>query len=126
MTESEIAEAVDVASESHEKIIETKDLTMDFGGIPVVQGVTFYVPRGTIFGFIGPSGSGKTTTIRMLTGSKSLRNVEQHRSRPHGPMPPCTLASSRAESCRSSTRQARVRPKSRTSARKSTRWSALK
>ena len=33
--------------------------------------------------------------MRTLTGSKSLRNVAQHRSRPHGPMPPCTRASSR-------------------------------
>lgn len=49
-------------------IIETEGLTKRFGDTTAVQDVSFYVPRGSIFGFIGPSGSGKTTTIRMLTG----------------------------------------------------------
>src|SRR6266536_2115014 len=39
-----------------------------FGDHDVVQGLTFEVERGTIFGIIGPSGGGKTTTIRMLLG----------------------------------------------------------
>jgi ABC-2 type transport system ATP-binding protein len=39
-----------------------------FGERAVVQGLTFEVQRGTIFGIIGPSGCGKTTTIRMLLG----------------------------------------------------------
>jgi ABC-2 type transport system ATP-binding protein len=39
-----------------------------FGDHDVVQGLTFEVQRGTIFGIIGPSGCGKTTTIRMLLG----------------------------------------------------------
>src|SRR6266508_3484058 len=64
--------------------------------------------------------------MRMVTGSKSLRNVAQHRSRPHEPIPPCTRAESRADSCRSSTRQCRVAPRSRTSDRKSTRCGAVK
>lgn len=49
-------------------IIRTKGLTKQFGDEVAVDDVTFYVPRGSIFGFIGPSGSGKTTTIRMLIG----------------------------------------------------------
>jgi ABC-2 type transport system ATP-binding protein len=55
-------------TERHENIIETRDLRKDFNGVVAVDGVSFDVPRGSIFGFIGPSGSGKTTTIRMLTG----------------------------------------------------------
>jgi len=39
-----------------------------FGDHVVVQGLSFEVRRGTIFGVIGPSGCGKTTTIRMLLG----------------------------------------------------------
>ena len=49
-------------------IIQTNNLTKRFGDETAVEGVTFEIPRGTIFGFIGPSGSGKTTTIRLLTG----------------------------------------------------------
>ncbi len=54
--------------EEKENIIETKNISKKFNGTDAVQDVSFYVRRGTIFGFIGPSGSGKTTTIRMLTG----------------------------------------------------------
>ena len=39
-----------------------------YGDTDVVQGLTFEVERGQIFGIIGPSGSGKTTTMRMLLG----------------------------------------------------------
>lgn len=36
--------------------------------VEAVRGVSFDVPRGSIFGFLGPNGAGKTTTIKMLTG----------------------------------------------------------
>ena len=36
--------------------------------VEAVQGISFEVPRGDIFGFLGPNGAGKTTTIKMLTG----------------------------------------------------------
>ena len=49
-------------------IIRAERLTKEFAGQPVVEDVSFEVPRGAIFGYVGPSGSGKTTTIRMLTG----------------------------------------------------------
>lgn len=51
-----------------EVVIQTRNLTKQFGSEVAVEAVTLYVPKGSIFGFIGPSGSGKTTTIRMLTG----------------------------------------------------------
>jgi len=44
------------------------DIGKRFGDLDVVQGLSFEVQRGTIFGIIGPSGCGKTTTIRMLLG----------------------------------------------------------
>jgi len=44
------------------------DIGKRFGDHEVVQGLSFEVQRGTIFGIIGPSGCGKTTTIRMLLG----------------------------------------------------------
>ena len=48
--------------------IHVKELSKQFADQLVVDGVSFYVPHGTVFGFIGPSGCGKTTTVRMLTG----------------------------------------------------------
>ncbi len=43
-------------------------LTRRFGDFVAVDGVSFEVAKGEIFGFLGPNGSGKSTTIRMLTG----------------------------------------------------------
>jgi len=48
--------------------IETKNLTREFDGLRAVDGISFSVAPGEIFGFLGPNGAGKTTTIRMLTG----------------------------------------------------------
>jgi ABC-2 type transport system ATP-binding protein len=47
-------------------MIETENLTRKFGDLTAVDGVTFKVNRGEIFGFLGPNGAGKTTTVRML------------------------------------------------------------
>ncbi len=48
--------------------IEVKSLTKRFGGFTAVDGVSFEVGRGSIFGFLGANGAGKSTTIRMLCG----------------------------------------------------------
>jgi ABC-2 type transport system ATP-binding protein len=48
--------------------IEAVELTKKFGDFTAVDGVTFNIQRGEIFGFLGPNGAGKTTTIRMLLG----------------------------------------------------------
>jgi ABC-type multidrug transport system ATPase subunit len=48
--------------------IEIHGLTKRFGNFTAVNGVSFAVERGEIFGFLGPNGSGKSTIIRMLCG----------------------------------------------------------
>lgn len=49
-------------------IIEAEELVKVFpGGIRAVDGVSFRVEEGEIFGFLGPNGAGKSTTIAMLT-----------------------------------------------------------
>jgi ABC-2 type transport system ATP-binding protein len=48
--------------------IRTVNLTRHFGDFTAVDGVSFDVRRGEIFGLLGPNGCGKTTTIRMLCG----------------------------------------------------------
>ena len=47
-------------------MIEAENLTRKFGGLTAVDGVTFRVEEGEVFGFLGPNGAGKTTTVRML------------------------------------------------------------
>ena len=48
--------------------IEVRQLTRAFNGRTAVDGISFNVEAGEIFGCLGPNGAGKTTTIRMLTG----------------------------------------------------------
>lgn len=48
--------------------IQAWGLTKVFDKVRAVDGITFEVKRGEIFGLLGPNGAGKTTTIRMLTG----------------------------------------------------------
>ena len=48
--------------------ITAHNLTKRFGDFTAVDGISFDVQRGEIFGFLGPNGSGKTTTIRMTLG----------------------------------------------------------
>ena len=48
--------------------IHAKSLTKCFGDFTAVEGVSFEVFPGEIFGFLGPNGSGKTTSIRMMLG----------------------------------------------------------
>lgn len=48
--------------------IQADHLIRRFGKVTAVDGVSFRVERGEIFGFLGPNGSGKTTVIKMLIG----------------------------------------------------------
>jgi ABC-2 type transport system ATP-binding protein len=48
--------------------IQVRELTRDYNGLRAVDGITFAVEVGEIFGFLGPNGAGKTTTIKVLTG----------------------------------------------------------
>lgn len=48
-------------------ILELKDIHKSYSHHKAVNGVSFTVPKQSIFGMLGPNGSGKTTTIRMIT-----------------------------------------------------------
>ena len=48
------------------RVIEVEDLTKRFKSVTAVDGVSFGVEEGEIFGFLGPNGAGKTTTINIL------------------------------------------------------------
>ncbi|MEU6681400.1 ABC transporter ATP-binding protein [Streptomyces sp. NPDC046853] len=49
-------------------IIEVHDLRKAYGGRTVVDGVSFAVEEGEIFGVLGPNGAGKTTTVECVEG----------------------------------------------------------
>jgi ABC-2 type transport system ATP-binding protein len=55
-------------NEADQNAVEAVELVKEFGNFTAVDGVTFTVKRGDIFGFLGPNGAGKTTTMRMLMG----------------------------------------------------------
>jgi ABC-2 type transport system ATP-binding protein len=46
--------------------VECEDLVHSFGSKAVLRGVSFQVPKGSIYGFIGANGAGKTTALRIL------------------------------------------------------------
>ncbi len=49
--------------------IDARALTRRFGDFTAVDGITFQVEPGEVFGFLGANGAGKTTAIRMLIGA---------------------------------------------------------
>jgi len=51
-----------------EVVIGAHDLQKHYGPLAAVDGVTFEVYRGEVFGLLGPNGAGKTTTVEMLEG----------------------------------------------------------
>lgn len=54
-----------------QKIIEIKDLVKKYGDFTAVNGISFEVYEGEIFGLLGPNGAGKSTTLEII---ETLRN----------------------------------------------------
>jgi ABC-2 type transport system ATP-binding protein len=50
-----------------ELCVHVSDLRKSYGQVHAVDGISFDVEYGKVFGFLGPNGAGKTTTIRVLT-----------------------------------------------------------
>jgi ABC-2 type transport system ATP-binding protein len=55
-------------TQSGEAVIRVSDLKKYYGDVKAVDGVSFEVARGEVFGMLGPNGAGKTTTIEVLEG----------------------------------------------------------
>ena len=49
-------------------MIETRNLTKNFGAITALKNLSIRIKPGTIFGLLGPNGAGKSTTVKILTG----------------------------------------------------------
>jgi ABC-2 type transport system ATP-binding protein len=54
-------------------ILKVKDLTKVYDDKPVVDGISFEVKKGEVFGILGPNGAGKTTTLEMI---ETLREID--------------------------------------------------
>ena len=52
----------------HDVTLRIENVTKRFGEFTAVEGLSFDVRAGRVFGFLGPNGAGKTTTIRMIVG----------------------------------------------------------
>jgi ABC-2 type transport system ATP-binding protein len=50
------------------ELVQVESLIRRFGDLTAVDGISFAVQRGEMFGLIGPDGAGKTTTLRVLLG----------------------------------------------------------
>ncbi len=49
-------------------ILEVDGLRKEYGGFVAVEGSSFAIERGDVFGVVGPNGAGKTTTLKMIAG----------------------------------------------------------
>ncbi len=52
----------------HPEVLELTDLARRYGDVVALDGVSFSVEPGQLFGFVGPNGAGKTTTMRIVLG----------------------------------------------------------
>jgi ABC-2 type transport system ATP-binding protein len=57
-------------------ILQLRNVTKRIGGKTIINGLSFDVPKGEVFGFLGPNGAGKTTTIRMMVGLMKITEGE--------------------------------------------------
>ncbi len=56
----------------HSGVLELTDLRKQFGAVTALDGLSFAVPPGEVFGFLGPNGAGKTTAMRAIVGVAAL------------------------------------------------------
>ena len=51
-----------------DRILEAKDISLQFGGVKALTEVAFHVRRGELFSIIGPNGAGKTSMLNCISG----------------------------------------------------------
>ena len=73
----------------NDPVIQVKDFRKTYGNLVAVEGISFEVERGEIFGLLGPNGAGKTSTLESLEGLRipnggSLRVMDVDPARQSG------------------------------------------
>ncbi len=58
------------------KVIEVKKLTKKYGALSAINGVSFHVLKGEVFGLLGENGAGKTTTLEIIEGLRKSTSGE--------------------------------------------------
>ena len=86
-------------------MIEATGLTKHYGEVKALDGLTFEVAPGTIFGLLGPNGAGKSTAVKVLT---TLARADGGEARVAGhdvvrEPAPCGARSASSRSARAST-----------------------
>ena len=72
-----------------EQILGVEDVTLSFGGVRAIQGVSFEIRKGEVFAIIGPNGAGKTSMLNVINGfyhpqqgTITYKGQKRHRMRP--------------------------------------------
>jgi ABC-2 type transport system ATP-binding protein len=73
---SEMTEHDETVRPRAQGALELLDLRRRYGSVVALDGLTFSVPAGQVFGFLGPNGAGKTTAMRAVVGVVSLDGGE--------------------------------------------------
>ena len=59
------------------KAVEVRELVKDYGNFRALNGISFEVNEGEVFGLIGPNGAGKTTALRVIATLLQVFNSDR-------------------------------------------------
>ncbi len=74
-------------------LLQTVDLTKDFGGLRAIDKLSFGIGQGEVLGLIGPNGSGKSTCVNVITGVyRPTAGQILYKGKPISGLPPWKIA----------------------------------
>jgi len=72
VTEQALRSAAPAGAPGGDPALVARDLRKRYGSLVAVDGVSFEVASGEVFGILGPNGAGKTTTLEMIEGMRQI------------------------------------------------------
>ena len=80
----------EVSGASEDMLLDVEDVSLSFGGVKAIRGVSFNVKKGEIRAIIGPNGAGKTSMLNVINGfyhpqegTITFKGKSRHDMRPH-------------------------------------------